>query len=432
MSLVMIVLVGGCTQTGPSEQTGPASQSKVDPEVPQPQAPPLDLSLATPETVVNPTIQQYLDTLSAQGISPSTQGIWIQSDTTLIANHQGTVPLSAASITKVATSLATLKVLGPDHRYTTLIGVAGSIKDGVVTGDLIIQGEADPFFVWEDAIALGNLLQQNGIQRITGDVIIVGPFYMNFETDPLIAGELLKQGLNSQLWSNEAATQYATLPAGTPQPQVAIDGTVQAALTPPAEVKTLVDHSSLPLAELLKKMNSYSNNQMAEILAETIGGATQVAEIAAQEADVPITEIQLVNGSGLALENRISPRAACGMFQAIARLLRPYNLTIADIFAVTSQDEGILDERPLPPLAVVKSGTLNRVSALAGALPTQTQGIVWFSIMNVEGNTVTFRAEQEMLLQALLDQWGEARQAPLLLKPSASRQDQTARNQWQG
>ena len=432
VSLVVILLGGGCTQTEPSNQTETDSQSQANSESTQPTPTPLSLALATPEAIANPTIQQYLDKLSGQGSPAATQGVWIQSDTTLIANHQGTVPLSAASITKVATSLATLKTLGPDHRFKTQIGATGPIKNGVLTGDLVIQGGADPFFVWEEAIALGNLLQKNGIQRVTGNLVIVGPFYMNYETDPLTAGELLKQGLNQQLWSGEAAAQYDTLPTGTPQPQVEIEGTVQTVAAAPNQVKPLVDHASFPLAELLKKMNRYSNNQMAEILAESAGGATKVAQIAAQEAGVPVTEIQLVNGSGLAIENRISPRASCGMFQAIARLLQPHNLTIADIFAVVGADEGILDERSLPPLAVVKSGTLNGVSALAGALPTQNNGVVWFSILNVEGNSDSFRVEQEVLLQKLLSQWGEANQTPLLLQPSVSRQDQTSQNEWRG
>lgn len=426
IATVLGLITSGCAQTGPSNVPGDSSPFQPNVKATQPTVKPLEISLAPPAAIADPILQQYLDQLATQGFSLSTQGVWIQSDTTLLANHQGTTPLSAASITKVATSLATLKQLGPDHRFQTRIGATGPIKAGVLTGDLVIQGGEDPFFVWEEAIALGNLLQKKGIQRVTGDLILVGPFYMNFETDPLTAGTLLKQGLNHQLWPPEAATQYATLPAATPRPQIEIAGTVQVATTAPPAVEPLVAHSSLPLAELLKKMNRYSNNSMAEILAGTIGGATQVAAIAAQEVGVPLAEIQLVNGSGLAFENRVSPRAACGLFQAIARLLQPYQMTIADIFAVVGADAGVLDERALPAQAVVKSGTLNGVSALAGALPTQTQGVVWFAILNVEGSADTFRAQQEALLQTLLSQWGAVTQSPNILQPNLSRQNQTS------
>ncbi len=82
------------------------------------------------------------------------------------------------------------------------------------------------------------------------------------------------------------------------------------------------------------------------------------------------TEIHLVSGSGLGVENRMSPRAVCGIFRAIEQLAQAQGMTIADIFTVMGQDESVLDQHPLPRQAVLKSGTLDTVSALAGALPT--------------------------------------------------------------
>jgi serine-type D-Ala-D-Ala carboxypeptidase/endopeptidase (penicillin-binding protein 4) len=67
----------------------------------------------------------------------------------------------------------------------------------------------------------------------------------------------------------------------------------------------------------------------------------------------------------------MSPRAVCGIFRAIKRLVQAQGMTIVDIFTVMGQDESVLDQRLLPRQAVSKSGTLDTVSALAGALPTQ-------------------------------------------------------------
>jgi len=67
-----------------------------------------------------------------------------------MANHQGTVPLPAASLTKIVTSLAALKTWGPAHQFGL---VQPACKRWSVAGDLIIQGSGDPFFVWEEAIA---------------------------------------------------------------------------------------------------------------------------------------------------------------------------------------------------------------------------------------------------------------------------------------
>jgi serine-type D-Ala-D-Ala carboxypeptidase/endopeptidase (penicillin-binding protein 4) len=84
----------------------------------------------------------------------------------------------------------------------------------------------------------------------------------------------------------------------------------------------------------------------------------------------------------------------CGIFRAIERLVQAQGMTIADIFTVMGQDESVLDWRPLPRQAVLKSGTLDTVSALAGALPTQ-QGAVWFVLMNNDGDVEAFRKLQE-------------------------------------
>jgi D-alanyl-D-alanine carboxypeptidase/D-alanyl-D-alanine-endopeptidase (penicillin-binding protein 4) len=431
-SIALIALINGCAATPSPELSSPspiAEASRSPIPVNQPLTSPLTVSTNNPEAATNTKIQAYLNELTSQGFAKENQGIWMQSGNTLLANHQGTTPLPAASITKVATSLVALQTFGPEHQFITLISTNGKIENGVLKGDLIIQGSADPFFVWEEAIALGNALNQKGIKRVTGNLIIADKFYMNFELDPLKSGELLKQGLNSQIWSAEAAAQYQTLPPNTPKPQVTIEGTVKVLPAVPDSRQPLVKHYSLPLAELIKKMNQYSNNLMADMLADTVGGAKVVAQKAAAATGVPPAEIQLVNGSGLSEENRISPRAACALFLALERYLQPYNMTVADVLTVVGKDKGILSERPLPKLAVIKSGTLDNVSALGGALPTQKQQTVWFVIMNGGANVEEFRTQQEVLLKGFLNQWGAVQASPPELTANPARISKVSRSE---
>ncbi|NES74043.1 MAG: D-alanyl-D-alanine carboxypeptidase, partial [Okeania sp. SIO2D1] len=191
-----------------------------------------------------------------------------------------------------------------------------------------------------------------------------------------------------------------------------------------------VRHYSFPMAELVKKMNQYSNNLMADMLAEAVGGHPVVAEKAAQFVGVPKEEIQLINGSGLGEENRISPRAATGMFLAIDKYLQQYNMNVADVFVIVGKDKGILDERKqLPNLAVVKSGTLDSVSALAGALPTKEQGIVWFTILNKGASVTQLRNQQEILLKDLLNKWGAVELSPPELTVNPERKAKTSRSE---
>jgi serine-type D-Ala-D-Ala carboxypeptidase/endopeptidase (penicillin-binding protein 4) len=352
-------------------------------------------------------VQAYLGLLGQMGSAPNLQGVWVQTPTQLLAQHQGSTPLSAASLTKVATSLAVLKKFGANHRFITQLGTTGPGNNGVVEGDLVVQGAENPLFVWEEAIALGNALNQLGIRQVKGNLVVVGEFYMNFEEQPLTAGGLLKQGLDSRSWGGEVAAQFGQMPAGTAKPTLAIAGGVKVAPTPPSGTTWRLRHGSQPLVELVKKMNQYSNNPMAEMLAKSAGGASLVAQTAAQVTGLPQGEVQLINGSGLGPENRISPRLVCSLFQAIAQLLQAENLTLGDAFAVIGKDEGILDTRGLPPLLIVKSGTLNAVSALAGVMPTQTQGPVWFVAINGGSTNVeAFRNHQEGLTRGFLQDWG--------------------------
>ncbi len=431
LPVTLLMIIMGCSPEADAPQPSVneaenVTESENPIELAQKPEQPLTVPLNNPESPTQQQIEQYINGLAAKGFAKENHGIWIQAGDSLLANHQGTVPLPAASLTKVATSLAALSTFGAEHQFITLISTNGSIQDGVLEGDLVIQGGEDPFFVWEEAIAIGNLLNQLGIKQVTGNLLITGKFYMNFEFDPLKSGNLLKQALNVQIWPPEAQTQHQTLPPDTPKPQVAIQGSVQLAPSTSSNLQPLVRHYSFPVVELLKKMNRYSNNKMAEMLAEAVGGAKVVAQKSAEAAGVPQTEISLINGSGLGEANQISPRAVCGMFLAIERYLEPDNLTVGDVFTIVGQDKGILDERQLPPLSVLKSGSLNNVSALAGALPTQQQGTVWFATMNVGQNLSGFRTAQEALLQELLQQWGTAQSLPSELTPNSKSNSKTS------
>lgn len=359
-----------------------------------------------PDPLAEATMRQFLQVWGAKG-GTAAQGVWIQSGLSILANYQGTVPLPAASLTKIATTLASLEKWGPDHQFETLVSATGPVKDGVLQGDLVVSGSGDPFFVWEEAIALGNSLNQMGIRTVAGSLVIADAFYMNYEVNPNIAGQRLLQALNSSNWSPEIVGQYNMMPPKTPKPQIAIAKGLKVATVPIPKTLLLVRHNSLPLTQILKEMNIYSNNQMAEILAKNLGGPQITAQIAAKSAGVPTTEIQLVNGSGLGVENRLSARAVCAMLTTVDRFLQPHKLSVDDIFPVAGREHrGTMQARKLPPGTAIKTGTLNTVSALAGRMPTRDQGQVWFSIINWGSDIEGFRVQQDELLARLSQSWG--------------------------
>lgn len=376
-------------------------------------------SLATTDPTAETIKQQFLKTWSTKGVEAANQGVWLQSGPLLLTNNQGNVPLPAASLTKIATSLAALETWGPAYQFETKIGATGPIKNGVLQGDLVVTGSGDPFFVWEEAIAVGNALNRLGIRRVTGNLVIVGDFYMNYRFDPAVSGQLLKQGLNSATWSRFVQAQHQAMLPGTPKPQLVIAGAVKVASIPVPKQFLLLNHKSMSLVEILKEMNIYSNNEMSEMLAKSVGGASVVAQLGAKTAGVSQQEIQLINGSGLGVENRISPRAACAMLMAIDHYLQPHQLSVADLFPVSGRDQrGTLLYRKIPAGTVIKTGTLNQVSALAGVLPTRERGLVCFAIINRGNGIEGFRQQQDQMLQALIQQWGVAPSLPIAILPS--------------
>lgn len=371
------------------------------------------------------TVQEYLKALvTSKLIDPNltqSQGIWMQSGPMLMANHQGSTPLPAASLTKIATSLVSLKTWGPDHQFDTLVSATGPIQNGVLQGDLVIAGGNDPMFVWEEAIALGNTLNKMGIKQVKGNLVITGNFMMNFQPNPIVAGQTLKQALNYTTWSRPANYVYSIMPKGTPKPQVVIAGTVKLDPQINSQQTVLLRHRSLPLKQLIKEMNVFSNNEMAQMLADSVGGTQVVQLTAAQLARVPQSEIQLINGSGLGPENRISPRAVCAMLMALQREALFHQLTLSDLLLISGFDRrGTIHGRHMPSATVFKTGTLRDVSSLAGVIPTRDRGLVWFAILNRGNNVSGFRAGQDQFLQRLVQQLQVAPALPTAITPHSA------------
>ncbi|MGQ9867155.1 MAG: D-alanyl-D-alanine carboxypeptidase [Pseudanabaenaceae cyanobacterium] len=370
-------------------------------------------------------LSERLTALQRAGYSPLRQGLWLQSTEGLVlADHQGTVPLPAASLTKLATTLVALAQWRENHRFVTTFAAGGPIQNGVLQGDLWVQGGGDPLFVWEDAIAVGNALHQLGIRRVAGNLVVTGNFWMNFSTDRAESAMWLQAGLNANLWPAEAATQYAQMPAGTPRPQVAIAGRVLTPVQASAialSSQPLLRYESLPLWQILHRLNIFSNNFMAEVLAAQLGGAAAVQRRALAMTGVPAGELQLVNGSGLGMQNRMSPRAAVALTVALDRLSRQQGLTLADLLPEGRCRCGTIEHRNLPAGSFVKTGTLNEVSALAGVVQTRERGPLWFALLEGGAGAIeTFHNGQDRFVQGLTTTWGEGRPAHLsgVLTPS--------------
>lgn len=100
----------------------------------------------------------------------------------IILSHDSHRALPTASIQKILPTAASLKLLGKDFRYLTQVGYSGSIRAGVLQGDLIVQGSGDPslgspYFEkepsleqWLDTVVKS--LRQQKIQTIKGNIVL--------------------------------------------------------------------------------------------------------------------------------------------------------------------------------------------------------------------------------------------------------------------
>lgn len=95
--------------------------------------------------------------------------------------------LTPASCLKIVTTSAALGILGEDFRFETKLAYTGSFTNGIVQGNLIIQGGGDPTLGAarvEGSLDYATLtdmwirqLQEKGITKITGDVIVDASYF---------------------------------------------------------------------------------------------------------------------------------------------------------------------------------------------------------------------------------------------------------------
>ncbi len=86
--------------------------------------------------------------------------------------------LNPASTMKVVTAATALKYLGPSYKYQTKVYVDGGIGgDGVVEGNLYVEGGGDPHFVVERMWKLVQDLRLNGIEQVNGNVVFDESFF---------------------------------------------------------------------------------------------------------------------------------------------------------------------------------------------------------------------------------------------------------------
>jgi serine-type D-Ala-D-Ala carboxypeptidase/endopeptidase (penicillin-binding protein 4) len=113
-------------------------------------------------------------TIAAQHLPPHSVSFVIVDPETgrPVAGQNIDTPRSPASTIKLVTTFASLDLLGPAYVWHTRALIRGDLKNGVLDGDLVLQGGGDPYMTLERWWSFTRTLRDKGLRAIRGDIII--------------------------------------------------------------------------------------------------------------------------------------------------------------------------------------------------------------------------------------------------------------------
>ena len=382
-----------------------------------------------------------------------------------VMREQADTPLVPSSLMKIVTAAAILETAGPAATFTTEVYVRvdelRAAADGVLTGDVYLVGRGDPVLstlsyirrfpepiAYTDftdlAVQAAASLRDRGVTTVEGSVVadesrfpeaerhysgqIVQPdnqpiwkqSYVNSNQVGPLSALLLNDGYVSFPASAEYASRRQNVRATDPALHAAqvLDGLIEArgvgvsapatkGTAPPlSELHSLGSVESPPMAEIVARMLSYSDNTTAEVLLKDIGrrfsgsaradAVADVHDVLERLLGIPTRGIVISDGSGLSLHNRLT----CDLIAKLLLRAGPDSPLVtglavvgesgtlrdceADLQQSEEADAGA-DGASVSPVWA-KSGTLNDVSALAGVTVARNGDVLTFALIsNREG-----------------------------------------------
>lgn len=375
----------------------------------------------------NPLVTAYEDSLAAFGFSSENQGFIV---TTLkgevLAEHNADRLFNPASVTKIATSLTAISRLGPDFKFRTALYTDGVLDPatGILHGSLYVIGSGDPAMFPENAMMIADKLNRSGIREVDGNLVVLGQFFFNFSTSREASAKAFRAVLTPETWSAQAKAAYprflairsaegtqgqSKAPPLSGPPSLKITGaTITDPVVNTSKLSPLAVHTSLPLLRVLKGLNDFSNNWMATVIGNLVGGPDAVVRFLQTEVGFKDDEVSFATSSGLGA-NAISPRGTITMLRKLIAYLENKGLGPEEILPVAGVDAGTLEKRFTDAYrgsVVAKTGTLSGVSALAGVAYTRQKGPLLFVIYNRGGSAYRFRAAQDETIKKLITLYG--------------------------
>ncbi|MGH2784986.1 MAG: D-alanyl-D-alanine carboxypeptidase/D-alanyl-D-alanine endopeptidase [Actinomycetota bacterium] len=324
-----------------------------------------------------------------------------------------------ASLLKLATTTTAMIRFGADHRFVTRL--VGRIGTGGVTGPLTLVGGGDPTFATEayrrehflpkpddpipvPVFASGSptverfaaVIAAAGVRRIQGDLRVDDTLFDARRTQPgwiaayqrndpdignigaLSVNEGYSDVDGNVLYADPAVGAGRQLVAALAARGIVVTGKVRrgTALTGSRELARI---ASPPLAEIVDYTNRYSANYAAELtlkgLGARFGGAgttaagVQVVRDTLAGIKIPMTGFQMADGSGLSMDNRMTPRMLGAILQWILHADGKVGEVLRNSLPVAGGPGTIFKRMTKPPTGGNlrgKTGFIRRVRAMAG------------------------------------------------------------------
>lgn len=151
-------------------------------------------TLKVPQSVLNSLERNQIPkdsvSIAVLEIEPGRPGKQVAKN---ILDWRASEAMNPASTMKILTTLSSLDILGPQYRWRTSIYTDGVIRQGMLKGNVYLQGTGDPKLIPEELAKMMKSLQGLGIQKIDGNLFFDRSAYApNVMEHNTIDGESLR------------------------------------------------------------------------------------------------------------------------------------------------------------------------------------------------------------------------------------------------
>jgi len=332
------------------------------------------------------------------------QGFLVEElDGKIIEEQNTDTAYNPASAVKVLTAYTTIKQFGPDFKFETRLLIDGSTQGNSFQGDIYLEGR-DPFFNTARLQEVFAAFKTRGINTVEAS-LFVSP---DFKFAGQAAGHRSAKAVKALFGGGKKRRAKTLRTAG-----LRVTLQVAEVKTAPASAQLLTEFRSPTVLALLKDMLSRSDNEMAAVFGEEVGGPQAVARTCRADFAISADSLAIATTSGLGV-NRVSPKAMIAALRGFKKLLAGYKLNLQDALPIAGIDQGTIYKRfagsDLKDVLVGKTGTLkqtdNGASVLVGEMSTLLRGHILFVVFQRGRNTRQLRQSQNIFLEHVLSESG--------------------------